>query len=245
MKAGGSGAGVGSGEGEAVERGHDERIGRFGVLCGVGNGAEEETDAGAVDAGGVGGGGLGEDGAGLAGSGDVGDGAEVEREAADVDGGGAFALAEDARDGDLLGSEAFGDTDGPLAANGDAGRGGLGEDAAGRGVGRVEAIFESEAEAERAGLMAGFGEGEAGEGGDLDLVAMNGEAHGDKGGHKRHQHHGQCAEEDVEEAIEGGEVDFHGAGSGYRRAGHVFERFQGECTERKGNAEGLRKQRGL
>ena len=43
----------------------------------------------------------------------MGDDAEVEAEAADVDGGGALALAEDVGDGDLLRTEAFGDADGP------------------------------------------------------------------------------------------------------------------------------------
>ena len=45
------------------------------------------------------------------------DGAEFEPEAANVDGGGALALAEDVGDGDLLCAEAFGDAHGPLAAD--------------------------------------------------------------------------------------------------------------------------------
>jgi hypothetical protein len=94
VEAGRGGACDGSSESEAGERGHKKGIGRFG-LFGL---AEQEADAGAVDAGGVGGRGLGDDDAGLSGCGDVGDGAEFESEAADVDGGGALALAEDVGD---------------------------------------------------------------------------------------------------------------------------------------------------
>ena len=140
VKAGGGGAGGGSGEREAGERGHDEGIGGFGLF----GFAEQEADARAVDAGGVGAGGLGDDDAGVSGCGDVGDGAEFEPETADVDGGGALALTEEVGDGDLLRAEAFGDADGPLAADGDAGGGGLREDVAGRRVGGVEAVFEIE-----------------------------------------------------------------------------------------------------
>ena len=136
--------------------------------------------------------------------------AEFEREAADVDGGGALGLPEDAGDGDLLGAEAFCDADGPLAADGGAGSGRLGEDASGRSVGGVEAVFKREAQAEGAGSAAGFGEGEAGERRNLDLVAVNGESHGDEAGDQHHQQHGKRAEEDVEEAVDGGEVEFHG-----------------------------------
>ena len=158
VKAGGGGSGCGSGEGETGERGHEEGVGRFG-LCGL---AEEEADAGAVDASGVGCGSLGDDDAGWSGGGDVGDGAEFESEAADVDGGGALALAEDVGDGDLLCAEAFGDAHGPLTADGDAGCGRLGEDVAGGRVGGVETILEVEDQAEGAGLFGGVGEGEAG-----------------------------------------------------------------------------------
>jgi hypothetical protein len=104
--------------------------------------AEEEANAGAVDSGGVGQGSLGDDDTGFAGGGDVGDCAEFESETANVDGGGALALAEQVGDGDLLCAEAFGDADGPLAADGGAGGGGLGEDASGRRVGGVEAVFK-------------------------------------------------------------------------------------------------------
>jgi len=143
VEADGCGSGGGAGEGEAGEGGHDEGFG--GVACfGV---AEEEADAGAVDSDGVGARGLGDDDAGFARGGDVGDGAELEAEAADVDGGGALGLADEVGDGDLLRAETFGDADGPLAAHGEAGGGGLGEDAAGWGVGGVEAVFEAEDEA--------------------------------------------------------------------------------------------------
>jgi len=171
---------------------------------------EEEADAGAVDASGVGVGGLGDDGAGLAGGGDVGDGAEFEGDAADVDGGGAFGLADEVGDGDVLRAEAFGDADGPLAADGGTGDGGLGEDEAGWCGGGVEAIFKVEAEAEGAGFFAGFGDGEAGEVGDLDLAAVDGQTHSDEGGDESDHEHGQGSEEDVEETVDAGESQLHG-----------------------------------
>lgn len=205
MEAGGCCSCCGGGEGEAGEGGHDEG---FGGGCGFGV-AEEEADAGAVDADGVGGGGLGDDDSGFAGGGDVGDGTEFEAEAADVDGGGALGLAEEVGDGDLLGAEAFGDADGPLATDCEAGGGGLGEDAAGWGVGGVEAVFEAEDEAEGAGFLAGFGEGEAGEVGDFDFVAVDGEAHGDEGGDERYGEHREGAQNDVEEAVDAS-ADFSG-----------------------------------
>ena len=64
-------------------------------------------------------------------------------------------LNQDVGDGDLLGAEAFGDANSPVAADSDTGCGRLGEDVAGGCVGGVEAIFESEEEAQRAGLFAG------------------------------------------------------------------------------------------
>jgi hypothetical protein len=115
-------------------------------------------------------------------------------------------LAEDVGDGDLLCAEAFGDAHGPLAADGDAGCGRLGENVAGRRVGGVEAIFEVEDEAEGAGLFAGVGEGEAGEVGYFDFAAVDGEAHGDERGEERDDQHGQCAEKDVEEAVDAGDL---------------------------------------
>ena len=135
----------------------------------------------------------------------MGDGAEFEAEAADVDGGGALALAEEVGDGDLLGAEAFSDADGPLAADGGAGCGRLGEDAAGGSVGGVEAVFEVEDQAEGAGLFAGFGEGEAGEVGDFDFAAVDGETHGDERGEESDNQHRQSAENDVEEAVDAGD----------------------------------------
>jgi len=140
----------------------------------------------------------------------VGDDALFEAEAADVDGGSALRLAGEIGDGDLLGAEAFGDADGPLATDGHAGCGGLGEDAPGRRVGRVEAVFKGEAEAEGAGLLAGVGEREAGEVGDFDLAAVDGETHGDVGGEQRDDSHGERAEEDVEEAIDAADLQLHG-----------------------------------
>ena len=115
----------------------------------------------------------------------MGDDAEFEAEAADVDGGGALGLADDVGDCDLLGAEAFGDAHGPLAADGGAGDGRLGQHVAGGYVGGIEAVFEIDAEAEGAGLSAGVCDGEAGEVGDGDLAAVDGEAHGDEGGEER------------------------------------------------------------
>ena len=171
-------------------------------MCGL---AEKQADTGAVDAGGVGGGGLGDDDAGCSRCGDVGHCAEFEPETADVDGGGALALADNVRNGDLLGAEAFGDTHGPLAADGDAGCGRLGEDVAGGRVGGVEAIFEMEDETAGAGLLAGVGESEASEIGDFDFAAVDGEAHGNEGGEERNDQHRQGAEDDVEEAVDAGD----------------------------------------
>ena len=158
VKASGGSAGGGPGKGEAGERGHDEglwRLGFFGL-------AQQEADAGAVDAGRVRGGGLRDDDSGISGCGDVGDYAEFKPKTTDVNGGGALALAEDVGNSDLLSAKAFGDADGPLAADGGARGGRLGEDVSGRRVGGVEPIFEGEAEAAGTGLLAGVGEGEAG-----------------------------------------------------------------------------------
>ena len=66
--------------------------------------AEQEADAGTVDTCGVRVGGLGDDDTGVSGCGDVGDGAKFEPKPADVDGGCAFALADEVGDGDLLGA---------------------------------------------------------------------------------------------------------------------------------------------
>jgi len=84
----------------------------------------------------------------------------------------------------------------------------LREDSAGRRVGRVEAIFEVEDQAERAGLFAGLRESEAGEVGDFDFAAVDGEAHGDEGGKKSDDDHRQGAEGGVEDAIDG--LSLHG-----------------------------------
>jgi hypothetical protein len=131
----------------------------------------------------------------------VGDGAEVEREAAEVDGGGALGLANEVGDGDLLGTEAFGDADGPLTADLGAGGWGLGEDVTGWSGGGVELVLEGEAEAEGVDFVAGVGDGEAGEVGDYDLATVNSETHGDEGGGESYREHGEGAEEEVEEAL--------------------------------------------
>ena len=131
----------------------------------------------------------------------MGDGAEVEREAAEVNGGGALGLADEVGDGDLLRAEAFSDADGPLAANLGPGGGGLGEDMAGWGVWGVELVFEVKAEAEGVGFVAGVGDGEAGEVGDYNFSAVDGETHGDEGGGESYHQHGEGAEEEIEEAL--------------------------------------------
>jgi len=214
VKAGSSGSADGGGERETGERWHDVGIGR---CCFFGF-AEQEADAGTVDAGGVRVGGLGDDDTGVSGCGDVGDGAEFEPKPADVDGGCAFALTDEVGDGDLLCAEAFGDAHGPLAAHGDAGGWGLRQDVSGRRVGRVEAVFEVEDEAVGAGLLAGFEKGESGEVGNLDLAAVDGEAHGDECGDESHDEHRQGTQDDVEEAVDVAGLQLH-AGSGYREWG--------------------------
>jgi hypothetical protein len=192
-------AGGGGGEREAGEGGHDEAGGWCVDLFGF---ADEEADAGAQGAG-VGVGGLGDDDAGFGICGDVGDDAEVEPETTDVDGGGAFALAEDVGDGDLLGAEAFGDADGPGMADGGAGAGRLGEDKTGRRSWRIEAVFEVDAEADGVGLLAGVGDGEASQVRYRDLAAMYGEPHGDESRYESHYKHGQGAEDEVEDTLHG------------------------------------------
>ena len=157
METDGSDAGSGRGEGEASERGHDEGFGRIGIF----GFAEEEADSRTVDTGGVGSGGLGDDDAGVCSCGDVSDDALFKAKTADVDGGGALGLTEEIGDGDLLRAETFGDAYSPLATNGGAGCRRLREDATGWDVGGVETIFEIEAKTEGAGVVTGFGEGEA------------------------------------------------------------------------------------
>lgn len=145
----------------------------------------------------------------------MGSDAEVEVEATEVEGGRALGLADEIGDGDLLGAEAFGDADGPLAADGGSGGGVLGENAAGRGGGGVEAIFEGEAEAEGGGFAAGVGDGEAAEVGDFSLSTVDGETHGDEGGEERDGEHREGAEGDVEEAVDGAE--FYGGGHAWTK----------------------------
>ena len=93
MEARGASARGGGGVAEADQRGHDVG-GRDDVL----RIADKQADAGAVDAGGVDRRRLGEDDVGIAGDGEVSDGAEVEREAANADGGGALGLARQVGD---------------------------------------------------------------------------------------------------------------------------------------------------
>jgi hypothetical protein len=198
MHADGCDTGGCRGEREAGERRHDEAGGSFDLF----GDADEEAYAWTQGSG-VGVGGLGDDDAGFAGGGNVGDDTEVEPEAADVDGGGALALADDVGNGDLLGAEAFGDADSPVATDDGARDRGLGEDTTGRRGWRVEAVFNRDAEARAVGLLAGVCDGETGQIGDGDLAAVDGEAHGDEGGDKGDHKHGQGAEDQVEDALHG------------------------------------------
>ena len=109
----------------------------------------------------------------------MGDGAEVERHAADVHGGVALRLADDVGDGDLLRAEAFGDADLPLVADARAGGGGLREDAAGGDGGGVELVLDVEVEAAVQRGVEASADGQAGEVGDGDLAAVEGEAQRD------------------------------------------------------------------
>ncbi len=179
-------------EGEADEGGHEEGFG------GIGGGAEEQIDAGLIEAG-VGGRGLGEDGVGVAGCVDVGEGAEFELELADVHGGLLDGLADDVGDGDVLGTEAFGDADLPAVADARAGCGGLGEDAADGDGGGVELVLDVEIDAGAEGGLAGFGDGHPGEVGDGDFVAVEGDAEGDAGGDEHDGDHRGGGEGDAEE----------------------------------------------
>ncbi len=195
MEAHGGGAEGSHGEGDAGEVGHDEGVGGGGV----GGLRDEERDAGAIYIGRVGRGGLGKDGVGWAVGGKVGDGAGFEAEALDGDGGGALGLADGVGDLDLLGAEGLGDADLGVAADGLAGGGGLADEVAGGDGGGVEAVLDGEGEALGVGALLGVGDGEAGEAGDVDLAAVDGEAHGDEGGEERDREHGQRAEGEVEE----------------------------------------------
>ena len=102
-------------------------------------------------------------------------------------------------------AEAFGDANGPLAADRRSGGRILGEDVARCGAGGIEPVLEGEAKPEGAGLFAGFGESEAGEVGNFDLAAVDSETHGDEGGDERDDEHCEGAENDVEEAIDSGD----------------------------------------
>ena len=133
---------------------------------------------------------MGEGHLGVAGGVDVGEGAEVELHAADVHGGVAEGLADDVGDSDLLGAEGFGDADRPAVADAGAGGGGLGEDAAGGDGGGVETVFDIEVDAGFEGGGAGLADGHAGEVGDGDLVAVERNAQGDRGGEQHDDEHG-------------------------------------------------------
>jgi len=197
---------LGADDGEAGEVGHDEAVG--GGVVGVGY---QEVDAGLLDAQGFGGRVLGDDGAGGGfGVGQVSGGAGLQAYAAQVEGGDALLVAEDAGDFDLLGAEALGDADAPLAADYRVGGGRLGEDVAGGDVGGVVAVVDLEVEAEAGGLAAGFGDGHVLEGGDADLRAVDGEVHGGDGGDQRHDDKRHEQERALEEVPDGAKAELHG-----------------------------------
>ena len=77
-------------------------------------------------------------------------------------------------------------------------------------VGRVEAVLDVHAEAAGVGGVGGVRDGESSEVRDLDFATVDGDAHGEVGRDERDHEHCESAEEDVEEAVDGG--DFHAAG---------------------------------
>ncbi len=186
--------------------GESEKAGKYEGAGGRGGGgAQQEVDAGLVNAG-VGGRGLGEDHVGVAGSIDVGESAEVELVTADVDGGLANGLADDRGDGYLLRAEGDRNADLPAMADSGAGSGGLRKHSTGGDGGGVKAVFDVEVNAGIEGGGAGFADGHAGEVGDRDLVAVEGDAQGD-GRRKEHDgEHGESGERDAEVTLHRAEV---------------------------------------
>ena len=112
------------------------------------------------------------------------------------DDGRALGLAGEVGDGDGLRAEAFDAADVPFAADDGAGRGGLGEDAAGGDFGAVEAVVDGHLDAEFGGFGLGLLRGEALEAGDFDLGSVDGEAHGDDG--RGEGDEGEAEDEDYE-----------------------------------------------
>ena len=131
------------------------------------------------------------------------EGAEVEREAADGDGGGALGHAADVGDGHLLGAEAFNGADLPLLPDDDAGCRDLGDDVSGGDGGGVEAADGDEVEAARGEAVLRVIGGEGDDGGDFDLGAVDGEAHGGEGEGQGDGEHQEAAEGEVEGAGHG------------------------------------------
>jgi len=80
---------------------------------------------------------------------------------------------------------------------------GLREDAAGWNGGGVKLVLDVEVDAGLEGGSAGFADGHAGEVGDGDLVAVQGDAQRDGRGEEHHEEHGEDGESEAEEALHG------------------------------------------
>ena len=207
----------GNGEVLSDEIGHDEGWGGLVGRCG-----EEQADGGTRDAGGSGGGVLGDDSAlRRVGPGELRGCADLERGAADLDGGGTLVESDEAGDGDLLRAEAFGEQDVPSAADHGLRHGGLAGDVAGGCIHAVEVIFDGEVESEIGGFGGGLGEGESFEAGDGDFGSVNGEVHGHDG---REQGEAGQHEEDEQES-EGAEHPLLSVLDGVGDFGGFLEHF--------------------
>ena len=128
------------------------------------------------------------------------DGADFEAEAAELHDGGALGMAGEVGDGDGLRAEAFDAADVPFAADDGAGRGGLGEDAAGGDFGAVEAVVDGHLDAELGGFGEGLLRGEALEAGDFDLGSVDDKAHGDDGRSEGDEGEAEDKDYELEEA---------------------------------------------
>ena len=183
----------------------ERKTGKVWCDKGLGSGgkglAEKKADGGAIDSFGVGWGRLGKHKTGVARSWNGCDDTDLKRGLTKGKRGRPLGLANYVRDRNLLRAQAFGDADGPFMTNHNAGCGGLTKDVAGCGGRGVEAIFESKAQAKTACRVSRFREGETGEWWDLDFTAMNGEAHGDKGGKQGDGEHGHSRQQDGEETL--------------------------------------------
>ncbi len=183
----------GLGEGHSGEIGHG--IGGCGRRHGV-----EKADAGRGYALRSGRGGLGEDELGRGGfGGEFGGGSHFEAAAANIDFSGARAEADDGRNLDELGTEAFGGLHPPAAADEGSGLGRLGDDASGGNHGGVEMIAAGQFEATLEGDTLGLGRRHATQVRHRDLAAMDGESHADQSRGERdddeHENLGEQTEE--------------------------------------------------